>query len=171
MRSFKAILAVAALLLLASTPSFAQDGKPRPIFEGVAGYTGFADDSLIGHTTVGAGARVFVTHRLAIGPEILYMAGPAPDKDIVATANFTFDLRRERHEGTVRAVVPYVAGSAGLMRHWGDYLPPGQSSVSGRFFSWGGGARIRAGGRFYVAPEFRFGIEPHLRFTVSAGVR
>ena len=52
----------------------AQD-KPAPIVEVVVGRSGFIDEVWDYFSTVGGAARVFVTPRLAIGPEVAYLSG------------------------------------------------------------------------------------------------
>jgi len=159
------------LVVLSAAPALAQGQKPPPVVEAIGGYTGFADDGgLIPHAVIGGGARLFATRRIAIGPEILYMVGPKPDHDFLLSASVTFDLRREIEHGTARRVVPYLVANAGQLRHWGEDLPPGRSST-GLLISFGGGARLAIGPRIFVAPELRFGVEPHLRFCVSVGIR
>ena len=59
----------------------------RPAVEFLAGYAGFADDATIDHAIAGVAARVYLTPRLAIGPEAVYMWGPRSDRDLYLTGN------------------------------------------------------------------------------------
>jgi hypothetical protein len=52
----------------------AQD-KPRAIVEAVTGWAGFVDENWIDRTIVGAAGRIFVTARIAVGPEFAYLNG------------------------------------------------------------------------------------------------
>jgi hypothetical protein len=169
------LLITSQLLLvfgLVTTPARAQGARPTPILEAGGGYVGFLDDGgAIGHAGIGGGARLFLTGRLAAGPEVAYLRGPGRDHDVLITANVAFDLLRERHGEQIRRVVPYAVGSTGQERHWGNYMPRGRTSVAGFITSFGGGARVAISPRVFVAPEFRVGIEPHVRFCVSIGVR
>lgn len=163
------LILVVVAMGLNPTPAASQTAPARTMIEVVGGYTGFFDDGgAIDHAVAGGGARFFVTRRLAVGPEVLYMRGPGQDKDVVITGSLSFDLRTDTPE---RRAIPYVIVNGGQLRHWGEYLPPGMSSGTGPYISFGGGVRIRISDRIFVAPEYRIGFEPHSRFTVSVGVR
>lgn len=150
-------------------PAASQTAPARRMLEVIGGYTGFFDDGgAIDHAVAGGGARFFVTRRLAVGPEVIYMRGPGPDKDVVLAGSVSFDVRTDTLK---RRAIPYVIANGGLLRHWGEYLPPGKSSATGPYVSFGGGVRIRVSDRVFVAPEYRVGVEPHSRFTVSIGIR
>lgn len=43
--------------------------RPAPIVEAVAGWAGFVDENWIDRAMVGVGGRMFVTGRMAAGPE------------------------------------------------------------------------------------------------------
>jgi hypothetical protein len=152
---------------LAATAA-AQTERPAPVVEFSLGFAAFVDESPIGHTLVGAGARYYLTRRVSVGPEIVYMKGPGDDRDLFVTGNVTFDFVGPRPDGQAR-VVPYVLAGGGLFRHTNRFLFESFSSTEGAFTG-GGGVRIAVGRRAYVAPEFRLGWELHSRVSVTVGV-
>ena len=154
-------------------PVFAQD-RPAPIVEAVVGQSGFIDEAWDYFGTIGGGARLFVTPRLAIGPEVAYLSGEFDASNLTVTANMTFDIVRD--DGR-RRVVPYLAAGGGYLRQktlvgggpGSTALVPFTSSEG--TMSAGIGARIALGSQMFVAPEFRLGWEPESRLAVTIGVR
>ncbi len=166
-RTSHLIASAFVLTVVVAAPAAAQD-RPQPILEAAGGYAGFIDESMINHAIVGVSARVYVTRRIAIGPEVTYMRGPGDDRDWFLTGNATIDLRVERDRRP--RVVPYVVASAGLF--WNtDRVGTGLYTATSGAVSGGIGARISAGNRWFVAPEVRLGFEPVLRVGVTIGVR
>ena len=55
--------------------SDAQD-RPRAALEFSRGWAGFVDDATIHHAVFGGAARFYVTPRISVGPELVYMVGP-----------------------------------------------------------------------------------------------
>lgn len=135
------------------------------IVEGQLARGAFLDESAIPHSMFGAGARFFVIPRLAIGPEVTHMRGPGQDRDWVLLANASIDLRSR----TGRRVIPYVLAGAGMMRHT-DGTEPRFPRAYGLLVNVGIGTRVVVSDRWFLAPEFRIGREPHWRFGVSAGM-
>ena len=155
----------------------AQQDRPAPIVEAVVGRSGFIDEVWDYFTTVGGGARWFVTPRLAIGPEVSYLSGKFDSLEassLIVTGNITFDFIRD--DGR-RPVVPYLAAGGGFMRQktlvgtgpGSTALAPFTSSEATA--SGGIGARIALGSHVFVAPEFRLGWEPETRMAVTIGIR
>ena len=168
-----AALALVSGFLVAPIPAAAQD-RPRPMIEAVVGTSGFVDEVMDHFLTIGAGARWFVTPRVAVGPEIVTQRGADEASNLTVTGNVTFDFV---HDQPGRRVVPYVVAGGGYLRQrtivgsgpGSNVLRPFTSTegtLSGRV-----GARVSMGQRFYVAPEFRLGWEPELRITVMIGIR
>ena len=62
----------------------AQD-RPPPAAELVAGWAGFVDDAMIHHGVVGGSIRWYLSPRVSVGPELVYMKGPGRDRDFFAT--------------------------------------------------------------------------------------
>ena len=103
---FGMALIITAMLPWVGQPVFAQD-KPAPIVEAVVGRSGFVDEVWDYFGTIGGGARVFVTPRLAIGPEVTYLSGQfdaLEASNLTVTANLTFDIVRGRWHTPGRAV-------------------------------------------------------------------
>jgi hypothetical protein len=176
MRTHIVLTTLTALLLgVGALPATAQDAGSLSI-EAQTGYAGFLDDATIDHGFVGGALKTRLTRRLWIGPEIVWMRGPDHDRDLFLTGTLTWDLvspPEARRDGSSARhglrLVPFLVAGGGVMRHEDRF-------VSGTFASWegavtgGGGARIQVGRRWYVAPEFRVGWEPHYRIGVSIGM-
>jgi hypothetical protein len=167
---------VALALSGVAQPVLAQD-TPKWIIEAVVGGSGFLDEAWDYFSTIGAGARVFVKPRLAIGPEVAYMSGgadPLESSNLTVTANLTVDIVRD--DGT-RRVVPYIATGGGYLRQKTVVgSGPGSTSLvpftsSEGTLSAGVGVRIDLGSHLFVAPEFRLGWEPETRIAVTVGMR
>ena len=169
------VVAVATLFGMRQ-PVLAQD-KPVSIVEAVIGRSGFIDEAWDSFRTIGAGARVFVTPRLAIGPEVAYLSGEFDSleaSNLTVTANMTFDIVRD--DGR-RRIVPYLAVGGGYLRQKTTVgSGPGSTAIvpftsSEGTMSAGVGARIALGSHMFVAPEFRLGWEPETRIAVTIGMR
>ncbi len=140
------------------------------------GRSGFIDEVWDYFTTIGADARIFVTPRLAIGPEVAYLTGEfdrLEASNLTVTGNITSDLVQD--DG-VRRVVPYLVAGGGYLRQktlvgggpGSTELVPftsGEGTVSG-----GLGVRIALSSRVFIAPEFRLGWEPESRIAVTIGI-
>jgi hypothetical protein len=161
-----ASLAVSGLAAVA-TPVAGQD-RPVAIVEASAGHAGFVPDSSIDHDYIGGGVRAYLTPKVAIGPEVVYMRRPHGEHVWFVTGNVTFDLVDTI--ARARPVVPYVVAGAGFFRLT-EMVGTGPYT-SGEATAMGGiGARIALGDRFFVAPELRLGWETHFRLGVTVGVR
>lgn len=170
------VLPIAAVLCGAAEPVLAQH-TPAPIVEAVIGRSGYIDEAWDHFSTVGGGARVFVTPRLAIGPEVVYLKGASDALDasnLSVTGNVTFDLVREDYRARF---IPYLAAGGGYVRQK-TLVGSGPRSTTLRPFtssegtiSAGGGVRIGVTARVFIAPEFRLGWEPETRIAVMIGMR
>ena len=166
------VVAVATLFGMRQ-PVLAQD-KPALIVEVVVGRSGFIDEVWDHFSTIGGGARVFVTPRLAIGPEVTYLSGEVDASSLTVTASMTFDIVRD--DGR-RRIVPYLAVGGGYLRQKTTVgSGPGSTAIvpftsSEGTMSAGVGARIALGSHMFVAPEFRLGWEPEARIAVTIGMR
>jgi hypothetical protein len=102
---------LAPLVILLFAASAQAQNKPRPEIRATAGWVGFIDENWIDHKIVGASARFYLTTRIGVEPEVLYMVGPGSDRDVTLIPHLSFDfLSREK-------VRPYIIGGAGLMHH------------------------------------------------------
>ena len=170
------ILWIAATLCGAAQPVPAQE-KPAPIIEAVMGRSSFIDEVWDHFTTIGGGARIYVTPRLAIGPEVVYLSGEFDAREasnLSVTGNITFDFVRDDRK---LRVVPYLAAGGGYLRQR-SLVGSGPGSTALRPFtsgegtvSGGVGVRIGLASRVFIAPEFRLGWEPETRIAVMVGIR
>ena len=167
---FPASACVAALLFVAG-PALAQSSessRPPAAVEFFAGYAGFADNATIDHSVFGGGGRVYVTPRLALGPELVYMRGPGSDRDFFLTGNLTFDVLSPQ-QGRPRRVSPFLVAGGGFFRHSEQFGSTDFSSYEGAFTG-GGGARFWMNDRVYAVGDFRIGWELHYRITGGIGI-
>lgn len=146
------------------------DAPHRPIaIEVVAGWAGFVDEETIDHSVFGGAARFYLTPRLSVGPEVVFMKGPGEDRAFMATGNVTFDLLGPAG-GKRPRVTPFVVGGAGVFRNRNQFVGGPYAHSEGAFTA-GGGVRAFVSDRVYVASDVRIGWELHLRATVSLGVQ
>ena len=167
----RSTLPLALLVVLVTGNAFAQssDVRPAPAVEFLAGYAGFVDDATIDHTIFGGAARVYLTPRVAIGPELVYMRGPDFDRDLFLTGNLTFDVLGPV-AGRPRRVTPFLVAGGGLMQHNNRFGVNDFTSYDGAFTG-GGGVRAWITDRIYTLVDFRFGWELHTRVNAGVGVR
>jgi hypothetical protein len=161
---------LAVILVLTSTAASAQtlEARPGPALEFLAGYAGFVDDAAIDHAIVGAAARVYLTPRLAVGPELVYMRGPNSDRDLFLTGNLTLDVLPPR-AGRPRRVSPFLVAGAGFSQHRDRFGSLDFTSYEGAFTA-GGGIRGWISDRIYTFGDVRFGWELHARVNGGLGV-
>ena len=155
-------LLILAFLIWAS-PAFAEPLAGAMELRGTVGYSNFLDENPLHHLVTGGSARFFVTNRLAVEPEFLFMYRSRQDIDFQVIPNvvFEFTKRESRFQ-------PYAIGGVGLQRH---------RELTGTGYYWsnswtgsaGIGTKIFLSNRLYVAPEFRLGLEPIVRITASVG--
>jgi len=169
----KYVLAVGVSLVACVTLS-AQQGQQLtpPKVEGkvIFGSALFHNDSE--HKIVGGAVRVYVTERLSIEPEYLYLRHSDTDQDHIVQPNLVFDFT----DPTKRFVAYGIAG-VGALHHKGRFVgtdftgAPRVVDVS--FTTWtasaGGGVKIFLTDRLFVSPEFRLGREPTVRATINVG--
>lgn len=152
----------------AAQPATASAVRPAPVVEGTLGWSGFADDSTVHHGLFGAGARMYVTPRISVGPEVQYMVGPGQDRDLLLTVNFVVDLLAPTPTAQRRAT-PYLVAGGGLLRHSDRFLTGTYASTEGAFTA-GLGVRAWATDRVFVAADARVGWELHVRLAATVGV-
>jgi hypothetical protein len=149
-----------ALLLFLAWPALAETPGTVEV-KGSAGYAGFEDED--NHFHLGGAARFYLTRRFSVEPEVQYLRGTNRHSDILIVPNWNWDFREGR-------VVPYVTGGFGwLQSSFGQFRPTFRSREG--FLQFGAGVKIRAGERWFVAPEFRLGTELHARVGVAIGYR
>jgi hypothetical protein len=150
------VVSLLVLLLHAST-ALAQSAR-RGQFEvrGLGGYSTFIDESSQNHFVAGGSGHYYITRRLSVGPEFLYMYHNESDQDVTASAHAAWDFRGNRR------VQPYVAGRVGVLRHFAPRF-----AVNSWSYGAGLGVKISLTDRLLLTPEFSMGIEPILRATVG----
>ena len=173
--SRKYVWAVGVSVVACVTPLSAQQGQQLtpPKVEGkvIFGSAIFNDD--IEHKVAGGAVRAYVTRRLSIEPEYLYLRHSDNDQDHLVQPNVAFDFT----DPTKRFVAYGIAG-VGVLHHEGRFF--GSDFVTGAprvfdtsFTTWtasaGGGVKIFLTKRLFVSPEFRVGREPTVRATINVG--
>jgi len=168
-------LAVGVFLVACVTPLYAQQGQQltRPKVEGkvIFGSAVFGED--LEHTLVGGSVRAYVTKRLSIEPEYLYLRRSKDDQDHLVQMNVALDLT-----DPTKRFVPYGIAGAGVLHNRGRVF--GSDFVTGApfvreisFTTWtasaGGGVKIFLTNRLFVSPELRVGREPTFRATINVG--
>jgi opacity protein-like surface antigen len=172
----KYVLAAGISLVACITPLYAQQGQQLtpPKVEGklIFGSATFNED--IDHKLVGVAVRAYVTKRLSIEPEYLYLRDSENDQDQIVQPNVAFDFFTDP---TGRLVVYGIAG-VGVLHHKGrfvdtDFVTGAPLVFDTSFTTWtasaGGGVKIFLTNRLFVSPEFRVGREPTLRATINVG--
>jgi Outer membrane protein beta-barrel domain len=171
----KYVLAVGVSLVACVTPLSAQQDHQLtpPKVEGkvIFGSAIFNED--LEHKVVGGSVRAYVTKRLSIESEYLYLRHSDNDQDHLVQPNVAFDFT----DPTKRFVVYGIAG-VGVLHHEGRFF--GRDFVTGAprvfdtsFTTWtasvGGGVKIFLTKRLFVSPEFRVGREPTARAIINVG--
>jgi hypothetical protein len=152
-----------SLLFAQSQQAFAQ--ALPPVLEVAGGALMFPE---VSEPFVGAAARVYLSPRISIGPEIAHVRGDG-HTHLLATGNITFDLVRPRM-ATARRFTPFVIAGGGLYQTRERFRDETFTSTEGSFTA-GGGIRVRVGPRVFAGAEARVGWEPHLRVNALLGVR
>jgi hypothetical protein len=164
---FRPAALLAAIIIGVALPAAAQSVRPAPSLELHTGYAGFVDEVWIKRTMIGGAGRAFVSPRVAVGPEFLYLDGRDGEHDWTLMGTVTFDVLRE---SASTRVIPFVVAGAGMVRQTA-LVGTGFFTSRDPTFSGGGGVRILLGRRWFVAPEVRLGFEPTMRIGVTVGVR
>ena len=171
----KYVFAIGVCVMAFVTPLFAQQGQQLtpPKVEGkvIFGSAIFNDD--IEHKIVGGAVRVYVTKRLSVEPEYLYLRHSDTDQDHLVQPNVAFDFT----DPTKRFVAYGIAG-VGVLHHQGRFFGQDFTTGAPRVFdtsvtTWtasaGGGVKIFLTDRLFISPEFRLGREPTARATINVG--
>lgn len=178
-RAINYLLIGAAMLLFCSPPAVAQDQdedslRPKAEIRLTGGASGFtSDDGRIPHGVVGGSFRVYLTRRVSIEPEFLYMTNNPNDRDYLGQVSVAYDLG-----DSDKRFVPYVVAGAGILRHRSQFFGADFDTRQPRVFdtsytsfaaSAGGGVKMFLTKRLFIAPEARVGYQPSVRGTVSVG--
>ena len=171
----KYVLAVGISLMACVTPLYAQESQQltSPTIEGKVIFGGATFGEELNHTLVGGAVRVYVTKRLSIEPEYLYLRRTEHDQDHVVQMNVAYDFT----DPTKRVVVYAIAG-AGVLHNRGrvfgsDFVTRAPFVREISFNTWtvsaGAGVKIFLTKRLFVSPEARLGREPTARATINVG--
>ena len=163
----KATMGAWALLAAMVHPAGAQE-KPAPVVEVSAGWVGFAGDSVVSEGLVGGNVRFYLSPRIAVGPEVVYIVGQN-HSHLMATGNLTYDVLAPIG-GKPRRVTPFLVAGGGLFQTRQSF-PTGRFTSGEGAFTAGGGVRFAIGSRTTVGMDARIGWELHLRVNGFVGVR
>ena len=161
------VFAVAALTALSAHPAAAQELR-RAALEFEVGPMLFADDGIVTETMVGGAGRYYLSPRIAVGPEIVWVDG-SNHSHLIITGNLTFDVFGESANGRPR-VTPFLVAGGGLYQTR-EQTGTGPYTSSEGTFTAGGGVRAFLSESLYAAGEARVGWELHLRFDGIVGWR
>jgi len=175
--ALKYLIMSAALTLSCFLPVFAQKEDltpPKAEIKLTVGAAGFGTDQRsIPHGLAGGSVRIYVTERLSVEPEFLYLRNSPNDQDYIVQPNVAYDLT-----DPTKKFVPYLIGGVGVIHHRGRFFGVDFTTRQPRVFdtsftgwtaSGGGGVKIFLTKRLFIAPEGRVGREPSVRATVSLG--
>ncbi len=154
------LVAGAFLALLTVQGAAAQSGKGETSVIVTGGGSWFLDDDSPTHGTVGGSVRAYLTDRIAIEPELLYLRASPTDQDYVFAGSVVYHLR-----DSSRRAKPFVAGGVGALHHKGPF----RSSTDLTGIA-GGGVRIDLTDRIFFEPRFRMGIEPNFYWLLTGSV-
>lgn len=165
---FTALLAAWCLVAPAVSSAFAQ-GRPSPALDLSAAWVGFADDGIVNETALGGGGRFYLSPRIAVGPELLFISGEN-HSHFVLTGNLTVDLRAPAAGGSGRAVTPFLVAGGGMFQTRESFFGEDVTHTEGAFTA-GGGVRAAVSDRVTLGFDARIGWEAHLRLGGVVGVR
>src|SRR5688500_13489982 len=109
----KYVLAVGLLLVTCAAPLCAQGQQltpPRVEAKAIFGTALFGED--LQHTLVGGAVRVYVTKRLSLEPEYLYLRRSEDDQDHLGQINVAYDFT-----DPTKRVVAYGIGGVGVLHN------------------------------------------------------
>ena len=169
--NMKQPMAICAIAFITMGTARSADAQQRGniAVDGSAGWTFFADDGIVSEGTVGAGVRWYLTPRVSVGPEFIFIAGESHSHRVL-TGNLTFDLLAPR-SGRAR-VTPFIVIGGGVFNVSESFpFRDEQFSSSEGAFTAGGGIRVPINDRVSAGADARIGWEPHVRVMAFASVR
>jgi hypothetical protein len=164
------LAALAALLLVSplfTRAASAQD-RPSPSLDLSAGWVGFADDGIVSEGMVGGAGRFYLSPRIALGPELIYISGEN-HSHLVLTGNLTVDLIAPP-AGRPARVTPFLVAGGGMFQTRESFFGQDSTHTEGAFTA-GGGVRAAVSNRVTVGVDARLGWEAHLRVNGAVGIR
>jgi len=157
-------LVAAALALSVVMVGNAQQ-RPSPAVDIGAAWIGFADDGIVSEGSSSGAVRWYVSPRIALGPELLYVRGHN-HSHLAVTGNLTWDLLPESTRPTA---TPFLVVGAGMFQTREQFSTGDFTSTEGAFTA-GGGVRSRVGNRVSVGVDARIGWELHVRVGGFVGI-
>lgn len=161
---------LAALIVLAPFLPAAASAQDRPShsLDLSAGWVGFADDGIVSEGMVGGAGRFYLSPRIALGPEFLYIGGEN-HSHLVLTGNLTFDIIAPT-AGRAARLTPFLVVGGGMFQTRESFFGEDYTHTEGAFTA-GGGLRAAVGDRVTVGVDARIGWETHVRINGTIGVR
>ncbi len=157
-----------ATLLTVSVRTAAAQERPAPTVEFAAGSLFFPDDGIVSERFGGAAGHFYLSPRISVGPEIVFVQGQR-HSHLMVTGNLTCDLVAPAN-GRPRRVTPFVVVGGGLFQTRENF-PTGNFTSSEGAFTAGGGVRTLLGDHVTLGIETRSGWETHIRVNGLVGVR
>jgi hypothetical protein len=161
---------LAAFLVFAPVLTTAASAQEHlsPAIDLSAGWVGFADDGVVSEGMIGGAGRFYLSPRIAIGPELLFIGGE-DHSHTVLTGNLTFDLVAPS-AGRPARVTPFLVVGGGMFQTRESFFGEDFTHTEGAFTA-GGGLRVATGDRVTVGVDARAGWETHVRVNGVIGVR
>lgn len=163
-----AALALSLLVAPLFTCPAAAQGRPAPALDLSAGWVGFGDDGIVSEGMVGGASRFYLSPRIAVGPELLYIGGDN-HSHLVLTGNLTFDVIAPVAAKQAR-VTPFFVVGGGMFQTRESFFGEDFTHTEGAFTA-GGGVRAAVTDRVTVGVDARLGWEAHLRVNGMVGIR
>ena len=157
------VLLVGPMATLATAQS-----RPGPVAEFSAGWIGFADDGVVSESVVGGAVRLYLSPRLGVGPEVVYIHGDN-HSHLMVTGNVTWDLLGPTN-GRPPSITPFFVIGGGLFQTRETFFSGNFTSNEGAFTA-GGGVRALVSDRVTIGVDARVGWELHLRVSGQVGLR
>jgi hypothetical protein len=142
--------------------------RPAPAAELALGWVGFPDEAIVSETLAGGTARWYVSPRIAIGPEVIYLHGDN-HSHFVLTGNLTWDLVNPS-TGRAGQVVPFLVVGGGVFQTRETFFNGAFTSNEGAITA-GGGVRALVGEAMTAGVDVRVGWETHIRVNGFIGFR
>lgn len=146
------VLVLTSIVATAPPAVFAQSSNltPRVIADGSLGGAAYWDDLQLFGTAFGASARLYVTPRIAVGPEVTFVR---PNESSTASQLTVLGVGSiDLHQGFS---APFVTIGGGMMhRSSGKSIADANGGVLVAGFGWRLASKHASRG-WYVAPEFR----------------
>lgn len=153
-------------LVLSLVPVAGAQERPRPAVDLGVAWIGFADDGIASESAFVGALRWYVSPRIALGPELVYVGGDN-HSHLVLTGNLTWDVMAEASHPHA---TPFLVIGAGMFRTHETFFDDSVTSAEGAFTA-GGGVRARVSDRVSAGVDARVGWETHIRIGGFVAIR